>query len=395
MELDSAYFLERADRYFEDIRSFRRHIHRNPELSFEEVETAKFIGEKLRERGISSSAIAETGLRVELGQGGRSVALRADLDALPIIETNDVEYRSINDGVMHACGHDVHSACLYGALLILKEIEGDLDGQVRGLFQPGEEKLPGGALKMIAGGALENPVPEGIIALHVYPELEVGKLGFREGMYMASADEIYVTIRGKGGHGAMPHTCIDPIVIAAQVISSIQTIVSRNAPPVIPSVLTFGKINSEGGATNIIPDEVRLEGTFRTLNEEWREKAHGLIERSIKGIAGAGGGEAEVRIVKGYPYLENEEKLTRFSRMEAEGLLGAGNVVELGVRMTAEDFAWYSHKIPACFFRLGVRNEAKGIVHSVHTSRFDIDEEALKIGAATMAWLAYKKLQEK
>lgn len=393
MELNKAYFLERAEKYFEEIRNFRRHIHRNPELSFEEVETAKYIREQLKVRGISSKVIAETGLRVDLGAGIRSLALRADLDALPIQEVNEVEYKSIKEGVMHACGHDVHSACLFGALLILKEIEEHLGGQVRGLFQPGEEKLPGGALKMIEAGALENPVPEGIIALHVYPEMEVGKLGFREGMYMASADELYLTIRGKGGHGAMPHQCIDPIVLAAQVINGVQAIVSRQAAPVIPSVLTFGKIYSEGGATNIIPEEVKLEGTFRTLNEEWRGRAHEIIDRTVKGIAEAGGGTAEVRIVKGYPYLENEEKLTGFARKAAQELWGADKVEDLGVRMTAEDFAWYSHEVPACFFRLGVRNEAKGIIHSVHTARFDIDEEALKVGAATMAWLAYRRLQ--
>lgn len=392
MGLSKAYFWEKAEKHFEAIRSFRRHLHRYPELSFQEVKTSRYIREKLVENNISSEFIAETGVRAELGAGDRCVALRADIDALPIQEINDVEYVSKHEGIMHACGHDVHSACLFGAMLILKEAESALGGMVRALFQPGEEKLPGGALKMIEAGALENPEPEGIIALHVFPELEVGKLGFREGMYMASADEIYITVRGKGGHGAMPDKCIDPVTAAAQIITAIQTIVSRKAPPAVPTVLTFGKINTVGGATNIIPDEVKLEGTFRTLNEEWRMQAHRHINELVASIAQAAGAQTECRIIKGYPYLRNEEMLTRFARKEASELLGGENIVNLDIRMTAEDFAWYSHRLPACFFRLGVGNQQRGIVHSVHTSRFDIDEQALKVGAGAMAWLAYRKL---
>lgn len=392
MELSREYFLRSAEKHFEAIRSFRRHLHQYPELSFREVQTSQYIKEKLTENGILFESLAGTGIRADLGSGKRSIALRADIDALPIQEANDVAYISKHEGIMHACGHDVHSACLFGAILILREVERELKGQVRAIFQPGEEKLPGGALKMIEEGVLENPKPEGIIALHVFPELETGKLGFREGMYMASADEIYITVAGKGGHGAMPDKCIDPIVAAAQIITNIQTIVSRKAPPAIPSVLTFGKINSVGGATNIIPDVVKLEGTFRTLNEEWRMDAHRYIDESAKYIARSVGAEVDCQIVKGYPYLENDEALTRFVRREAIELLGGENIVDLDIRMTAEDFAWYSHRLPACFFRLGVRNESRGIVHAVHTSRFDIDEEALKVGAGVMAWLAYQHL---
>lgn len=389
-----AYFLDKANAFFEDVRSFRRHMHQFPELSFQEYETQKFISSKLLEKHISGTVVADTGYVVELGAGDNCIALRADIDALPIDEKNETSYVSQNQGVMHACGHDVHASCLYGALLILKEIEGELDGMVRALFQPGEEMLPGGALKMIEAGVLESPRPKGIIALHVFPDLEAGKTGFRKGVYMASGDEIYITFKGKGGHGALPHKCVDPIILTAQFLTNIQAVVSRKAPAVVPSVLTFGKINSNGGATNVIPDEVTIEGTFRTFDEEWRAQAHDLIYAFATDLAHAHGAEVDCKIIKGYPPLENNEALTEWAKNETENLLGLSNVVDLPIRMTTEDFAWYSQKVPACFFRLGVRNEAMGIVHPVHTSLFDIDEEALKIGMATMAYLAYQALKK-
>lgn len=392
MKRDKDYFLEKANSLFEEVLAFRRHLHQYPELSFQEYETQKFIASKLNDNGIYGTSIADTGYVADLGKGDNCIALRADTDALPIHEKNDTIYVSRNEGVMHACGHDVHSACLYGALLILKKIEGELNGKVRALFQPGEEVLPGGALKMIEAGVLENPRPKAIIALHVFPELEAGKTGFRKGIYMASGDEIHITFKGKGGHGALPHRCIDPIIVAAQFLTNIQVVVSRKAPPATPTVLTFGKINSDGGATNIIPDEVRIEGTFRTFSEEWRAEAHEIISRFARDIAHAHGAEADCRIEKGYPYLENNEALTEWAKKQTADLIGTDNVIDLPIRMTTEDFAWYSHLIPACFFRLGIRNEARGIIHPVHTSHFDVEEEALKTGMATMAYLAYQAL---
>ncbi len=392
MKREKSYFLEKANSLFQEVRSFRRHMHQFPELSFQEYETQKFIASKLNDKNILGKPVADTGYVVELGQGNNCIALRADIDALPIHEKNDASYTSQNKGVMHACGHDVHAACLYGALLILKEIEGELNGLVRALFQPGEEMLPGGALKMIKAGVLEAPKPKAIIALHVFPELNAGKTGFRKGIYMASGDEIHITFKGKGGHGALPHKCIDPIIISAQFLTNIQAIVSRKAPPNIPTVLTFGKINSNGGATNIIPDEVKIEGTFRTFDEELRSKAHDTIHSFAENRAHAHDAEVDCQIIKGYPTLENNETLTEWAKNQTEALIGMDNVIELPIRMTTEDFAWYSQQLPACFFRLGIRNESQGIIHPVHTPLFDIDEEALKTGMATMAYLAYQGL---
>ncbi|MFN5026254.1 MAG: M20 family metallopeptidase [Bacteroidota bacterium] len=375
------------------IQQWRRHIHAHPELSFQEVNTQAYVIEQLKKAGITQiEPIANTGvLAIIKGNNpdSRIIALRGDMDALPITELNEVDYKSVNSGVMHACGHDVHTSCLLGAAKILHDLKHEWEGTIKLLFQPGEEKLPGGASLMIADGALKNPVPQCIYGQHVMPLLPVGTVGFRSGLYMASTDELYVKIIGKGGHGAMPHLNIDPVSIAAQIIVALQQIVSRKANPIIPSVLSFGKVIAEG-ATNVIPNEVYMEGTFRTLNEEWRTQAHQALVNTATSIAEGMGARCEFEIRKGYPFLKNDVQLTAHAKEAAIEYLGKDNVVDLDMWMAAEDFAYYSQEMPACFYRLGTRNEAKGITSSVHTPTFDIDEDALCIGAGLMAWIAVK-----
>jgi amidohydrolase len=375
------------------IQQWRRHIHAHPELSFQEVNTQAYVIEQLKKAGITQiEPIANTGvLAIIKGNNpdSRIIALRADMDALPITELNEVDYKSVNSGVMHACGHDVHTSCLLGAAKILHDLKHEWEGTIKLLFQPGEEKLPGGASLMIADGALKNPVPQCIYGQHVMPLLPVGTVGFRSGLYMASTDELYVKIIGKGGHGAMPHLNIDPVSIAAQIIVALQQIVSRKANPIIPSVLSFGKVIAEG-ATNVIPNEVYMEGTFRTLNEEWRTQAHQALVNTATSIAEGMGARCEFEIRKGYPFLKNDVQLTAHAKEAAIEYLGKDKVVDLDMWMAAEDFAYYSQEMPACFYRLGTRNEAKGITSSVHTPTFDIDEDALCIGAGLMAWIAVK-----
>ncbi|MFM7218480.1 MAG: M20 family metallopeptidase, partial [Bacteroidota bacterium] len=315
-----------------------------------------------------------------------------DMDALPILEANQVEYRSTRDGVMHACGHDVHTSSLLGVAGILHELRDRFEGTVKLIFQPGEEKVPGGASLMIRDGVLQSPAPISVLGQHVMPQLPAGKVGFRKGLYMASADELYLTIRGKGGHGAMPHTVIDPVMIAAQVLVSLQQVVSRFAKPSVPTVLSFGKVVADG-ATNVIPDHVRLEGTFRTLDERWREEAHRRMRAVVEGIVSSMGGTCDFEIRKGYPFLVNDEPLTERTRRWAEEYVGAENIEDLEIWMASEDFAYYSQQVPSCFYRLGVRNEARGIVSSVHTPTFDVDESSLELGVGLMAWLALKELE--
>jgi amidohydrolase len=374
----------------------RRHLHANPELSYKEFNTVKYVAEQLRSFGLEpTEGIATTGLVVEVkgrNPQKKTLALRADMDALPILEGNNVSYKSTNEGVMHACGHDVHTSSLLGTAHILQEIKDEFEGTVRFLFQPGEEKNPGGASYMIRDGALENPRPASIIGQHVFPLLPTGKIGFREGMYMASADEIYLKVIGKGGHGAAPDLAIDPIVIASHIIIALQQVISRNANPRQPTVLTFGNIIGHG-ATNIIPNEVNIAGTFRAMNEEWRNNALDKIKKMAESLAEGMGGKCEVEISRGYPYLENNPELTRRIKLAASEYVGEENVVDIDITLGAEDFAYYSQVIPASFYRLGTRNEAKGITSYVHTPTFDIDEDALAISAGLMAWMALSELR--
>ncbi|MCA4898929.1 MAG: M20 family metallopeptidase [Bacteroidota bacterium] len=384
-----------STRYSEEVISFRRHLHANPELSYQEFATAKFIADTLKGFGLKpQEGIAHTGV-VVLIEGKnptkKVIALRADIDALPIVEANQVTYQSKNKGVMHACGHDVHTASLLGTAKILFETRSQWEGTVKLIFQPGEEKNPGGASIMIKEGVLQNPAPTSIVGQHVFPLLPVGKIGFREGKYMASSDEIYLKVIGKGGHGAAPELTIDPVVIASHIIIALQQVISRNASPKQPTVLTFGKITAMG-ATNIIPDEVNIAGTFRALDETWRAEGLKKIKKMAESIAEGMGGKCEVDIHHGYPYLENNPALTKSIKQAAEEYVGKENVVDIELTLGSEDFAYYSQVIPASFYRLGTRNEAKGITSYVHTPTFDIDEDALKIGPGLMAWMAIKQL---
>ena len=372
----------------------RRYIHANPELSFEEFNTCEYVKNKLITLGLEPEIIAKTGL-VALIKGKnpdkKIVALRADMDALPIIEQNDVEYKSKNEGVMHACGHDVHTSSLLSCAKILVSFKDQFEGTVKLIFQPGEEKLPGGASIMIKEGALENPRPKNIIGQHVMTFIEADKVGFRSGMYMASSDELFMTIKGKGGHGAMPEQNIDPITITSTIIVAIQQIVSRSASPKVPTVLSFGKI-SGNGATNVIPDFVKVEGTFRTMDEVWRKEAHVKMRKLAEGIAESMGAVCEFEIRNGYPFLQNEPKLAAELKSYAIEYMGQDNVIDLDLWMASEDFSYYSQEINANFYRLGVRNESKGITSGVHTPTFNVDEKCLEVGPGLMAYLTLRQL---
>jgi amidohydrolase len=377
-----------SEQYFQEIVAIRRHLHQHPELSFQEFETSKFIQQTLTDWGIEfKSGYVNTGI-VALVKGKnpekKIIALRADIDALPILEENNLPFASQNKGVMHACGHDAHTASLLGAIKILNELKNEFEGTIKCIFQPAEEVLPGGASLMIKEGVLENPKPMHIVGQHVYPELEAGKVGFKKGQYMASTDEIYLTIKGKGGHAALPFKLKDPVLATAQILVALQQVVSRCAKPNIPSVLSFGKVIANG-ATNIIPNEVFVEGTFRTFDEEWRKKAHNHIREIAENTAKAMGVVCDVKIDVGYPFLVNDDDTTQKCIDAAKEFLGEENVVDLELRMTAEDFAYYSQIIPACFYRLGTSDST-----GLHTPTFMVDEEALKTGMGLMAYLAMK-----
>jgi amidohydrolase len=380
----------KAAAIFEKVIAYRKHLHAHPELSFQEVETMKFVAEKLTELGIEhTTGIGKTGVVALIKAAHHTdemscIGLRADLDALPILEETGLDFASTNKGVMHACGHDVHTSILLGTAEILAELRHELPQPVKLIFQPGEEQNPGGATLMLADGVLENPNVKEMYALHVFPEMETGKIGFKEGLYMASSDEIHLTIHGKGGHGATPAACIDPIVIGANLIVQLQQIISRKCNPSIPSVLTFGHFEALG-STNVIPSKAILKGTFRTMDETWRAEALSLLKTQIHALIESQGATVELTISKGYPFLKNDPALTSNLKMKAAEILGKENVIDLPIRMTSEDFAFYAQQIPVCFFRLGVRNEAKGIIHAVHNSKFDSDDAALLTGMKSMA----------
>ena len=377
-----------ASAYAADTIAIRHHLHAHPELSYKEFETSKYIQQKLDILGIPYKIMAGTGV-VALIEGkhpsSRVVALRADIDALPIHEENKVPYRSLNDGVMHACGHDVHTSCLLGAARILQETKNEWSGTVKLIFQPGEERNPGGASILIKEGVLEDPKPSLIVGMHVNPQLETGKLSFRGGKVMASADELYITVKGKGGHAAAPHQTTDVILVASHLVVALQQVVSRNNNPFSPSVLSICSFNG-GHTTNVIPHEVKLMGTFRAMDEAWRMKAHGLIRQIVESVSQGMGAEIDLHIDIGYPCVYNDEKLHPVAMAIAAEFMGPDRVEETELRMGAEDFGYYSQKIPGCFFRLGTGNVKKGITSGVHTPTFDIDENAIETGMSTMAY---------
>ena len=381
---------QRSQEILDEVITIRRHIHKYPELSFQEFETSAFVQSKLKEWGVDfQTGFVQTGIVATI-QGGKSngetVGLRADMDALPIVEQNSVDYKSSNEGVMHACGHDVHTAMLLGATKVLKELQAELPVNVKCIFQPGEEKLPGGAKLMIEEGILEEPKVSKMFALHVFPELDAGEIGLKSGMYMASCDEIHITVKGKGGHAAMPAKYINPLVGASKLILELQELVAAAKPENVPSVLAFGRI--EGlGATNVIPEEVKIQGTFRTMNEEWRSKAHQILRDESPKIVGSIGATVNIDVQVGYPYLENHPELTEQSRAILKTQLGSENVHDLPTRMTGEDFAYFSQAVPSTFIRIGVRNKDKGIIHPVHHPKFDIEESAMSTGIETFCSL--------
>lgn len=383
-----------AEKIYPDIIGYRRHLHSSPELSFQEHKTSTFVKSRLDEMNIPWQPMADTGV-VAIIRGekpsGKVIALRADMDALPITEANEVSYCSQNTGVMHACGHDAHTSSLLGVCKILQSLKKEFGGTVKFIFQPAEEKLPGGASLMIKEGVLQNPVPDAVLGQHVSPIVPAGKIAICSGKFMASMDEIFVTVKGKGGHGAQPHLNIDPVMISVQILVSLQQVVSRMANPAMPTVLSFGKVIANG-AINVIPDEVYMEGTFRTMDESWRNEAHRRMKQIAESIAESMGGSCEFNINRGYPFLVNEEKVTEQVKQFACEYIGQENVLDADIWMAAEDFAYYTHQANSCFYLLGIGNKEKGIPSSLHSSTFDIDESALAISTGLMAYIAVKQL---
>lgn len=395
MEIIKNKIQQLSNEYLEEIIKIRRHLHAHPELAFNEMVTGDIICAELDKMHIPyKRGMAKTGI-VALIEGKnpakKTIGLRADMDALQINEKNHVDYCSKNEGKMHACGHDVHMASLLGAARILNSIKDSFEGTIKLLFQPSEEKYPGGAILMIKEGVLQNPLVSNMIGQHVHPSLSAGKIGVKPGKAMASTDEIFITVKGKGGHAATPELVVDPIVVASHIIIGLQQLVSRIAIPTIPTVLSFGKIVGNG-KTNVIPDEVFMEGTLRTVDENWRKEAHEHIRDIAKNIAKAFNASCEVFIDSGYPYLLNEEKLTARIRNYAIDYLGEENVIDIDLRMTAEDFAYFSHSLPSCFYRLGVKDPDSNEIINLHSANFDVDENCLATGMGFMAWVAINEL---
>jgi len=396
MELKNI-ILNHADKLQKEVTDIRRHFHKHPELSFQEENTSAYIRQLLDEWNVEYEfPFVKTGILAILkgkDENGKVVALRTDMDALPIVEENEISYKSENQGVMHACGHDVHMATLLGSIKILSELKEQFSGKILFIFQPAEEKAPGGAKLMMEEGLFNNHKPDIILGQHVMPDMKSGDVGFKPGMYMASNNEIFITVKGKGGHGALPENIDDPVLMASHILISLQQEINRKSPSGIPTVLSFGKVVANG-AVNVIPDQVTLEGTFRTMDEKWRAEAHQLIKKIAQGIASGMGGSADIEIVPGYPVLYNDPKVTTQSRAYASELLGEEHIIDMDIRMTSEDFAWFSHSYPSMMYRLGVKSPDSAYVFPLHTNTFQVDESALKTGAAMLSWLAMRFLNE-
>jgi amidohydrolase len=384
-----------SDSLLEEIIGIRRHLHQHPELSFEEFRTSETIRALLDQWGIPYTfPHVNTGIvaTIKGTYPGRRIALRSDMDALPIEEQTGLAFASRNRGVMHACGHDMHMASLLGTLRVLSLLKDRIHGEILCVFQPAEEKIPGGAKLMLEEGVFKDREPDLIIAQHVLPEMATGHVGFKPGIYMAANDEVFIKVTGKGGHGALRQHIRDPILMASRILLTLQEEIMQQAPAGSPTVLSFGKVLANG-AVNVIPDEVQLEGTFRTMNERWRKEAHGHMERISAEIAEAAGGSAEVEIRHGYPYLHNHESLTTEARRLAVRLLGKEQVEDMDIRMTAEDFAWFTQKIPGMLYRLGVKDPDTLQPFSLHTPMFQASETALRTGISLMAYLAIELLK--
>ena len=384
MAIDFEQIEALSEKVFEKVKSYREHLHSHPELSYKEYNSSKFVAETLTNLGIDSSFIGETGVMAVISANHHEentpcIALRADLDALPIQEQNEVSYKSKNEGVMHACGHDVHTSILLGAAEIIYQNRNDLSQPVKLIFQPGEEKNPGGATYVIRDGGLEMPKVEKMVALHVFPDLECGHFGFKEGLYMASCDELHIEVQGLGGHGALPERTVNPIFMGSEFMLAAKRYIDENTPTDVPSVINFGHFEAKG-ATNVVPDKAFVKGTFRTMDEAWREKAKKQLLEIASRISDDYRGQIKLSISHGYPFLRNDLELTHTIRDLAEQNFGKEKVHHLPIRMTSEDFAYYSQLVPVCFFRLGVRNEQKGIVHGLHHPKFDIDSNSIKTG---------------
>ncbi|MCA5005465.1 M20 metallopeptidase family protein [Sphingobacterium bovistauri] len=375
----------------------RRYLHKYPELSFKEFKTSAYIKSILEQENLSFEEVANTGILVKIvgtkSESSDCILLRADIDALPIQEVNGTAFDSVNSNVMHACGHDFHTANLLSVLKLLSNLKHEFSGTVLGVFQPAEEKIPGGAKAVLESGILSDYVIKAVLGLHVSPKYPVGNVAIRAGKFMASSDELFVTITGKGGHGAQPHLNIDPVLIASQLVVSLQQIVSRVANPAIPSVLSIGKFIANG-ATNVIPNEVYLEGTFRTMDEEWRDRALSLIEKQIKELPALYGAKVELEIRRGYPALINDIELTNVVANLLREYHGFESVHEADIWMAAEDFAYYTKSYPSTFYLIGIANTSKGIVSELHTPTFQIDEDAFDQAIGSMIYSALRLLNK-
>jgi len=386
-----------AEAIYLKVKGYREHLHQFPELSYKEFETMAFVSERLSELGIPhETKIGGTGVvgmirNEHHALDASCVALRADLDALPIQEQNEVPYCSKRPGIMHACGHDFHTATLLGVAEILMSLKDELPHPVKLIFQPGEEQNPGGASLMIADGVLENPTVSHLFALHVFPDLMAGELGLKGGLYMASCDEIHLTINGIGGHGAVPAKCVNPLSIAAEIILSTQEVLTIEKPHDVPQVISFGRMEAYG-STNVIPSSAILKGTFRTMDEAWREKAHGLMAENFEKIAAKYGGTIDIDISIGYPFLHNDLEITSKTKVLFEMNFGEENVIDLPLRMTSEDFAFYSQIAPVCFYRVGVADPTKEINYGVHHPKFDVEPSALIVAMKSFASCAFIKV---
>lgn len=394
MKIDQQHLISKFKAVFEKMCDYREHLHIHPELSYKEFKTAKFVKQTLKSIGLTDiQSIGGTGVITTIyakhhSKKDKCIAFRADLDALPIQELNDVKYKSQNEGVMHACGHDVHTSILLGLAEVLWSFKDQLPQPVKLIFQPGEEVNPGGANLIIDGGGLNNPEVSKIFALHVFPDFEFGNCGFREGLYMASSDELHVTIKGKGGHGALKGQTINPMFMGAEFIIAAEQYINTNTPKDTPSAINFGRFEALG-STNIIPEQALIKGTFRTMNEKWRTVAKAKLEDIAKKISEKYGGHIDLNISQGYPFLKNDPELTRSVKNLASITIGKDKVHDLELRMTAEDFAFYSHIVPVCFFRLGVGNISKGITYNVHHARFDIEPKSMYTGLEVFSSIAF------